>query len=272
MSHFYEILKSSELNIEEELLKIKMMFEKEYIEPHFCKTSLFEFINYYGFRNLPLSCNYIEIDALFTDIMKSAKNVTESFIFYCELLLSIAYQFPIPDNPYYETKLEEIIKVIGYDLEKLNLVRKLINDDNYGPLYIIIPNDIILESALTIVDDSNIQNYLIEYKSSHNDGNKQRKTELLKLISNYIEGITKNKDYKEKYKSFFSDIDFLYNNLGLRHNQKVKNKLFLDSVSDSLEEWLDRLYRESLLAISLTIEFEDSKAISKLKNIKVTDN
>lgn len=263
MSHFYEKL-NSEINLEYELDKLKMLVEKENLGYNY-PYPLIEYIDYNVFRTTSLSTNYLSFYDLLEDVMKKAPSKSEKFINYCEIFLSIIYQYGEDNNPKYTEKTSQVLQIINFDLRKLNLIQKNIINDEYGPLVIIIPNDTVLESALESVDDSNVQEYLIEYKSSHNNGNIKRKKELLKLISNYIEGITKSKTYRECNKRLFDDVDFLYNNLDLRHNPKIKDSGFFEKASLELEKWLDITYEESLLVIKSKSEYDNHINIEKLK-------
>lgn len=159
----------------------------------------------------------------------------------------------------------EIYKVINSDLRKLNLTVKEIDDEELGKLFLIVPNNEVLEKALENVDESNIQDYLIEYASSHNDGNVKRKEELLTLMQRYIEGITKDNNYKDLNKRLFENVDMLYNNLNLRHNQKVKDPRFFEATKNNREHWLDVLYDLSLLVINSKNEYKHNKEIMEEK-------
>jgi len=207
---------------------------------------------------------------MISDSIKLIKSKNDKFIYYCEILLSIFYQtikkYNYLSNLNFEQSSNDILKIINYDLDKMNLGQKSIEIDKMGKIVIIIPKDELLDQILKDNKDINVNDYLIEYKSSHNDGNVKRKEELLRLLSNHIEGITKDKNLKVVYKRLYENTDFLYNNLDLRHNVEVKDRRFYEKTLNNREKWLDMTYRQSLLVIATRTEQKDSALISKLKN------
>ena len=63
-----------------------------------------------------------------------------------------------------------IIKIIKYDLQKLNLEYQFITNDA-GRVAIILPKDAFVESVLEDIGDQNISKGIIEYKSTKMEGN-----------------------------------------------------------------------------------------------------
>ena len=147
----------------------------------------------------------------------------------------------------------------------MNLTRKAIETEEFGTVMIIIPKDELLENVLQKPEFKDVRDYLIEYRSSYNDGNVKAKEELLKLLATHIEGITKQSKYREKNKRLFDDADFLYNNLNIRHNQGIKDIRFYNATLSNREYWLDLAYRETLLVLNSVIEYFDNDAIEKKK-------
>ena len=97
----------------------------------------------------------------------------------------------------------------------MNLVPKEIQTE-IGVVTTFIPNDSLLEKTLEEVNDENIERYLIEYSSSRTNGNVNKKTEILKLLSSTVEGITKVERFRNKYKQLCRNTDLMYNKLDLR--------------------------------------------------------
>ena len=197
------------------------------------------------------------------------------YIHYCETMLSILLQVAknhltgsSRDVDWLIAKIKEIKKFISIVLNKLNLVPKTFKNE-LGDLVIIVPNSVILEKALDIVNDETIEHYLIEYKATRTRGNLKRKEELLKLVANYIENITKNKQLKAFNHRLYSDADFLYNNLDLRHGVIAKDKTFFELTFNEREKWLDFLFEECLLVILSKNEANIHVEVEKLKREKL---
>ncbi len=270
MAHFFEVIKNSRISFDVELAKIQNLVSSE-VRYYWSEWgTLLNYLNEKVFRDLPLSNNYTNLHLYISDLFKSAKDSSERFIFYCEFVLSLFEQSANRMKHTYagsnmEKTINETVKIIDVDLKKLNLVRKMIADDELGHVWLIVPNNATLEKALTKVDESNIQDYLIEYCSSHNDGNVGRKEELLILIQKYIEGITKNRAYKESNERLFDNVDMLFNNLDLRHNKDVNDPRYYEETKSNREHWLDMLYDLSLMVINSKEEYEHNKEIKDLK-------
>lgn len=181
--------------------------------------------------------------------------------------MTVLIQLSDVSLPYlaFDEAVDNVNKLIKYDLNKLGLKIEKIEDEQMGTLAIIIPKDVLLDCVLNSVEEKNIQHHLIEFMSSHSEGDIKRKEEILILLSKYVEGITKDNDLKIVYNRLYDNTDFLYNNLDLRHNIKVKDKRFYNKTLDEREKRLDITYRYTLLVIATKTEDYDSKCITKLK-------
>ena len=270
MAHFYDSISNRTVDPIDEEEKLNSLFaaeERYYSSYH---SSLAYLIDTLYFRSLSLSTNYIDLASFLSDSKEGAKNTTEGFIYYCESLLSLLSQFafalPRNHNQEIDKTIASIIKIINYDLDKMSLTKEAIKTEEFGTVIIIIPKDELLENVLQKPKFKDVRDYLIEYKSSHNDGNVKAKEELLKLMATHVEGITKQAKYRDKNKRLFDDTDFLYNNLNIRHNQEVKDKRFYNATLSNREHWLDLAYRETLLVFNSVIEYSDNEAIEKKKN------
>lgn len=272
MSHFYERILNKEFDYNLELQKLNILCREEMHHFMYYSSTLFEYINHEEFRKLKLSYNYLCINDLLDDIVYTEENNRERYIYYCEFFLSLIKQASSNSETYNEV-VYDILKIIINNLDKLSLDFKYIDDDKLGKVAIIIPKNEILENVLNCSNNTTISDYLIEYGSSHNDGNISRKEELLKLLANSVEEITKNPNYKDYDKILFSDTNFLYNNLNLRHNQKVNDTRYYDVTYADREKWLDLTYRNTLLVLNTIVKKEDSLKVEKLKKtICMEDN
>ena len=271
MAHFYDIIYKREVDVAVEEEKINYLLSIEGHNYGGYSSSLADFIDDYYFRDLKISANYIDLKPFLSDSKQGAKSTTEGFIFYCETILTLLDQLscalPYYHNQAIDSTIATIIKIINYDLDKMNLTRESINKEEFGKVIIIIPKDELLESVLSNSKNQDVKEYLIEYKSSHNDGNVKAKEEILKLLATHVEGITKQKKYYDLNKRLFDDADFLFNNLNIRHNQEVKDIRFYNSTSKNREEWLDLAYRETLLVLNSVVEFEDTHKIKEKKKL-----
>ena len=273
MSHFYERILGKDLDLSEELEKLKTIFEQEeeYLYDINGFESLYSYVNKVYFRQLPLSYNYIDISEFFSDALVDAKDEKEMYIFYCEAIYTIINQLinskrrpNVKDVEWINRQISSIERIVKTNANKLNLVAKEIETD-IGTVTTFIPNDAMLEKTLEEIEDSNIQNYLIEYASSRTNGNIKRKEELLKLLATTVEGITKQDKFKNKFKQLCSNADLLYNKLDLRHNIKVKDRRYYDETLSDREKWLDLTFRETLLVLNLDKHYDDLEAVEKLK-------
>lgn len=269
MAHFYDSISSRIVNPIEEEEKLDFLFAKEERFYSNYRSSLAQLIDCFYFRNLKLSTNYIDLASFLFDAKQDAKNDEEGFLYYCEALTSLLLQFfdrfSRNRNQEIDKAVNSITKIINYDLDKMNLTKEVIKTEEFGEIIIIIPKDELLENLLQKPKFKDVRDYLIEYRSSHNDGNLKTKEELLKLLATHVEGITKQKKYRDLNERLFRDVDFLYNNLNIRHNQEVKDKRFYDATSANREYWLDLAYRETLLVFNSVIECSDNDAIEKKK-------
>ena len=269
MAHFYESLSKSKIDLFAEESKLESLFSEEKRYYYDSWSSLARFIDEHYFRRLELSTNYINLSAFLSDSKEGAMNITEGFIYYCEALLSVLFQFflhlPRSHNRDIDETVNSINKVIDYDLNKLSLTKKSIETEEFGKIITIIPKDELLENVLQEIKAEDVKEYLIEYRSSHNDGNVKAKEEILKLLATHVEGITKQKKYRDLNERLFKDADFLYNNLNIRHNQEVKDVRFYNATLADREDWLDLAYRETLLVFNSVIECADNDAIEKKK-------
>lgn len=272
MSHFYERVLNGNINYFDEVNKIVKIFETEKVHTsaYYDRVSIAAYIDSEFFRNLDLSSNYLSL----FDILEEIKHQSpvNAFVEYSELILSLAAQliskeyYSENDKSVITEKLANIIKIIDFDLDKLNLKYEFI-ENNAGKVAIIIPKDELLESTLEVINDGNISRKLIEYKSIKMDGNINGKEALLLSFSKYIEPLLKNKELKQMNPRLFDDVSFMLNNLDLRHNNiNANERKYYQTTLKKREEWLDKLFIEILLVIKSEIERKIHKEISDIKD------
>ena len=271
MSHFYERVLNDTIDYYKEINKLIRLFKKETIhtDVYYESVSIAKYINEEFFRKLDLSTNYVSLFDLLAEIEN--EELTICFTEYSELVLSISAQlinkeyYSPSDKDSVEEQLSSIIKIIKFDLEKLNLEYRFITSDA-GRVAIILPKDAFVESVLEDVEDQNISRGIVEYKSIRMEGNVDGKEKLLYSFGKYIEPLLKNDELKENNKRLFDDVTFMPNNFDLRHNNKdINEQKYYHATLKDREEWLDKLFVEILLVIKSEQESVIHKELSSLR-------
>lgn len=276
MSHYFERYLLKELDLNNEISKINQLFNGE--TNYFAtfpghRLSTRDFIDNFCFRRMDLAKNSLSMSELFEDLPDKHEDYTAYFVELCEIILTILLQFGNftvtfeEDSDWLVSKICEIRKVINYDLEKMNLTPFEVKNE-LGTVIFIDPKDAKLEKALEIVNDQSIESYLIEYKALKTEGNVKRKEELLKLLCNYVENITKNPSLLSLNNRLYDDTNFLFNNLNLRHGVEVNDKTYYNATLSQREKWLDITFDESIAAIVSKSEAKHHVEIKKLREIK----
>lgn len=272
MAHFYERVLESNVDYLKEINKIVKLFETEKINNSlfYKQVSIATYINEVFFRKLDLSTNNISLFDLLSEI--GQMDPVNCFIEYAELILSLSVQ--LIDKEYYskndkeavEEQLLSIIKIIKYDLDKLNLDYQFVTNDA-GRVAVILPKDALVESVLDDVDDQNISKGIVEYKSLRMEGNIDGKEKLLYSFGKFIEPLLKNAELREMNKRLFDDVSFMLNNFDLRHNNKdINEQKYYRATLLKRETWLDELFTDILLVIKSKKEAKIHKDLSNLKN------
>ena len=269
MSHFYERISKKKINYEEEISKLQRLLNEERVV-----EDASTILDKYCFRRLKLSGNYISLNEMIVDVFTSVKNLSDQFIHLSELLLSLVNQMNLSMIPYssdrdfIRNQLSSIENLIIFDLNKLNLEAKLIENE-YGEIAIIGPKSELLEVALESVKDEKVETRLIEYNSLSLRGKTDSKESILCSLYSFVEGYLKDNQLAQMNKRLFENVDFLYNNLNMKHNNKECNDTFFyESTLDNREEWLDNLFHCVLMVIASKKEKDINNGITQLKNLK----
>ena len=270
MPHFYERVSNKTIKYSEELTKLISMLNEGY---SYGLTSTIDIINSYCFRRLPLSGNYIDFQAMLSDIY-SGRSDKDNFINLSEFILSLDNQLlpsmiPYTDHRNFAVKqIDSMVKLIEFDLKKLNLDKNKIESD-IGEIITIGPKNELLENALDIINNDNIESKLIRYNSSNLVGKVEEKEDILCAIYSYVEEFLNDLRLSQLNKRLFEDVSFLYNNLNMKHNNdKSNDTFFYESTLNDREEWLDRLFHNILLVIGSGRESQTHDAIMDLRKIK----
>ena len=275
MSHFYEMIESP-IDYQTELNKIRILFELETVNANQKACSFLEHIEKMCFRSMKLSCNFLSVSSYLDNAIGEAKNVREQWLYYCEAVSSLLFQFfehfKGKIDIAFDEKIAEVLKIIDFDLDRLNLKRTITHHEIMGPISIIIPKDPAVDEALKIITDFDCRRYIIEYAAKRNEGNIKRKEELLILISKHVEEVIKDKLFSHNEKELCSDVGFLLNNLDLRHNKNVNDIRFYNKTLAKREQWLDLLYRYCIFAFSAKEKITIHKQIEDLKRNVENEN
>ena len=268
MSHFYERINKKTIKFEEEFDKLIIILNKE----HSYQTTI-NLIDEYCFGKMKLACNYLSLQSLINEI-SNLREKEEQFIHLSELVLSIGEQIRLSLIPYsserafVDTQLNTACNLICYDLSKLNLEAKIIKE-SLGDVASIGPKNELLETVLNNIDDISVENRLIRYNSSSTSGKIDEKEEILCSIYSFVEGFIKDPQLFQMNKRLFGNVDFLYNNLNMKHNNdKFNDTFFYEETLEQREEWLDSLFHNVLLVVASKREQEINAAINTLKDKK----
>lgn len=146
---------------------------------------------------------------------------------------------------YHENNVNEIIRLIDYDLNSLNhKIRKI--DDKY----LIIQKDATVSEVVDIVEVS-LAKIILEYNHYLLKGDLEKKKNILVKIANALE--PQKSEIKAINYQLFKDYFYLINNMDIRHNNcdssdtSNYNAYFDKLTIEEKEEWYDEIYQMRLL-------------------------
>lgn len=146
---------------------------------------------------------------------------------------------------------------IGSTLDCLNMTVKYCKEEEKA---IIVEKNVAATAVAEIVD-TDLAFSVIEYNHHLLKGDINKKKAILNALANKIE--PDRKTLSGLNKSLEDELFYMLNNINIRHNNKVKNKLKM--TDKKLEGWYDETYQLALLAILLIDNIERSKKIRELK-------
>ena len=268
MSHFFERISKKTIGFEEECGKIVTLLNKEY-----SYQTAIDYIDSYCFGSMKLACNYLTVNSMINETL-SLKKKENRFIHLSELVLSICEQINLsyipypPERDFVHNQLYSCRNLINYDLSKLNLEARII-ESSMGDVASIGPKNELLEKALELVDDNSIENRLVRYNSKDIIGKIDEKEEILCSLYSFVEGLLKDSQLCQMNRRLFNNVDFLYNNLNMKHNNdKFNDTFFYEATLSKREKWLDNLFHEVLLVIASKKEQRIDFDIKELKTQK----
>ena len=224
------------------------------------KNSILDYINEYEFHNWKyrgrfLDTNDIIMELEISDYHFDTDTNMERLITYIEFIINMLYL--IKDysfDDYYLKTINMLKENINNLLEDLNYEIYISKDEQL----IIIEKDNIVSAIAEVIPE--ISNDVIEYRRVILKGNIEAKQAILKKLSNKVEPL-KNKFKNTEYKNMIEDVNFLLNNLNIRHNNLEGNKRQEYTVNmsyEDLEKWYDRTY-DAILGLIIIDRYVDLK-------------
>ena len=222
--------------------------------------------NYLSFKELRDQLGFTFVHDGYYDLPSGIIKDVNDFFDYCEMIINMIVLLPEEDAEYHGKNVNEIIRLIDYDLDFLNhRIRKI--DDKY----LIIQKDATASEVVDIVEDS-LAKIILEYNHYLLKGDLEKKKNILVKIANALEplkGEIKATNY-QLYKDYF----YLINNMDIRHNNcdssdtSNYNAYFDKLTLKEKEEWYDEIYQMGLLIFLLLENKERSTKVANIKNLQ----
>lgn len=239
-------------------------FQKEYqkieslvLQPHsFHGYSIEDDIERY-FKNWKYNANYLSFKELrdqlgftferdgYYDMPSGIIKDVNDFFDYCEMIINMIVFLPEEEAEYHGNKVNEIIRLINYDLNYFNHEIKKVDDK-----YLIVQKDAAVSEVVELVEPL-LADSILEYNHYLLKGDLEKKKNILVKIANALE--PKRPEINELNKQLCSDYFYLINNMNIRHNNCDKtdvgkyNEKFDILKSEEKEKWYDDIFQMSLL-------------------------
>lgn len=230
------------------------------------------------FKNWKYKANYLSFDEIreqlefsygfngsFVVPYGSIDNIND-FFDYCEMIINMIYIIPEGKRLSHVDNINEIKRLVNYDLNSLNYEIRKIDDK-----YLIIQKDASVSEVVDIVEDS-LAKIILEYNHYLLKGDLERKKAILLKIVHVLE--SKMQDIKGINYQLHSDYSYLINNFNIRHNNcdisntKNYNDVFVKMSDQEKEEWYDEIYQMGLLIFLLLENKERATKIANIKNLQ----
>lgn len=219
--------------------------------------------NYLSFKELRDQLKFTFVRDGYYDVPSGHIKDANDFFDYCEMIINMIVLLP-EEAEYHENNVNEIIRLIDYDLNSLNhKIRKI--DDKY----LIIQKDATVSEVVDIVEVS-LAKIILEYNHYLLKGDLEKKKNILVKIANALE--PQKSEIKAINYQLFKDYFYLINNMDIRHNNcdssdtSNYNAYFDKLTIEEKEEWYDEIYQMSLLIFLLLENRNRTKKISDLKS------
>ena len=220
--------------------------------------------NYLSFKELRDQLKFTFVRDGYYDVPSGHIKDANDFFDYCEMIINMIVLLPEEEAEDHENNVNEIIRLIDYDLNSLNhKIRKI--DDKY----LIIQKDATVSEVVDIVEVS-LAKIILEYNHYLLKGDLEKKKNILVKIANALE--PQKSEIKAINYQLFKDYFYLINNMDIRHNNcdssdtSNYNAYFDKLTIEEKEEWYDEIYQMSLLIFLLLENRNRTKKISDLKS------
>lgn len=265
---------SKSLNISNETNRIVKMFsEEETLYFHSRGCTIVEYIDACVFQNWKWRGHFIDVDDFMEGIeyenivYRGQHYDTESFLTLIELVYNF-WELSYRDLIAEDSKLKwsgnfyHLEDVMNDNLQKYN--HKAYNCDDR----ILVIEDKPEVTAVSEIVEQNLAVDVIRYNHRSIKGDLEGKREILVKLAYVLE--PKESALSGIDNQFKSDLFYLLNTLGLRHNnldpEGKQYKAFVANMAEEeLEHWYDETYQMCLLAFLRIEHIERKKAINELK-------
>ncbi len=261
-NNIFNLISCEEISLKKEYNRLYTLFEKTSLQYEHNMLACIEshFFNW-KYRNRYLSAYELMKDLKINHLNMETEINLEKLLLYMEFIVNTI--LIIESDLKFEDRdiMIVLIKNCTNILEQLNYEFK-----KNGEGQIIIVEKNALTTAVAEID-STIASEVIEYRRFSLKGNTKEKAEILKKLSNKIEGL-KLKFKGTTYNKIIEDTDFLLNNLNIRHNnlEGPKKKEYTKNMpKDELEDWYDTIYDMMLTVIMINDYMNKNKKIVDLK-------
>lgn len=245
--NIFDLMKNEEIDVEREYIRIHKLFEKDtYYTSYLGSQTMCNYVNENFFTKWSKRGRNISVNDMFTSLDIRDKNglkenTIENLLLYIEVIINLISISNIRGNHndiYHNDKIYCILNNnINELLEDLNYEIKELSDNQL----IIVEKDMLLSAVAETNKD--ISDSVIEYRRFILKGKINEKKDILNSLANTVEGM--KLDFKgTTYSNLMDDVQFMLNNLNIRHNN-VEGKNKKDYVVNLSKEELEQLYDQT---------------------------
>ncbi len=272
--NIFDLLNNKKIDVKREYIRIHKLFEIDTYYTDYGLSSMCEYINKCFFTNWSKRGRNISINDMFTslnirDSNGLKKNTIENLLLYIEVIINLISISDIKCNHKNMSPNVDIYNLLNNNiytlLEDLNYETKELSDNQI----VIVEKDSILSAVAET--NKNVADNVIEYRRFIMKGKITEKREILNLLANEIEGL-KQEFKSTTYSNIMDDVQFMLNNLNIRHNNKsgkYKKQYVIDLPKKELENLYDLTFDMILSIFTISRYLKNKHTIENLKsNIK----
>lgn len=272
--NIFDLMKNSKIDVQREYARINKLFEKDTFYSYYGSKTMCGYIDEYFFRDWEKRKRNISINDMFTSLKIRDKeglkyNTVQNLLLYIEAILNLIEISDIKpmtkaNEEYYryQWKTYDVLKENIYGLlEDLNYETKKLSNDEI----IIVEKDMLVSAVAE--SNKNISDKIIEYRRFLLKGKIKAKREILNLLANEIEAM-RVKFKGTTYSGLMEDVQFMLNNLNIRHNNlngKNKKEYVVNLSRSKMEELYDKTF-DMILGIYVINDYLDNK--NEIDNLK----